>query len=177
MTKRFLIVALLFGEEPTNRNTYSNKTMKLVEIAVRALSPGINDPVTAMNCIDQIGYVFMKLSDSHYSLYYKDEEGKERLVIKTMNFDNLLYDHFYQINLYGKTDLKITSRLIRALTRIGSDSNIEMKKSLWDFAKYIIKDIDFRNIHKFDFNEINYELKELALVTKNAEDYKNIIGK
>lgn len=167
----------IFGEEPTNRNTYSNKTMKLVEIAVRALSPGINDPVTAMNCIDQIGYVFMKLSDSHYSLYYKDEEGKERLVIKTMNFDNLLYDHFYQINLYGKTDLKITSRLIRALTRIGSDSNIEMKKSLWDFAKYIIKDIDFRNIHKFDFNEINYELKELALVTKNAEDYKNIIGK
>ena len=117
----------------------------------------------------------MKLSDAHYSLYYRDENNHIRLIIKTMNFDLLLYDHFYQINLYGKQDLKVVSSIIRALSRISADSNLEMKNSLWDFSKYVLKDLDFKNMHKFDFNEVNYELKELAHKVNKLEEYRELV--
>jgi len=165
----------VLGEEPGTFGEYRNQTLKLVEIAVRALSPGTNDPATAKVCIDRLGYIFMKLSDAHYSLYYRDENNHIRLIIKTMNFDLLLYDHFYQINLYGKQDLKVVSSIIRALSRISADSNLEMKNSLWDFSKYVLKDLDFKNMHKFDFNEVNYELKELAHKVNKLEEYRELV--
>lgn len=173
--KEVIEECFIFGDEPGNYNEYRNQTLKLVEIAVRALSPGINDPATAKSCIDQLGYIFMKLSDAHYSLFYKDEDGKIRLIIKTMNYDVLLYDHFYQIYLYGKQDLKIISSIIKALTRISSDSNLDMKDSLWKFATYILKDFDLKSMHEFDFHEVNYELKELAIKSRKFDEYKKLL--
>ncbi|MCF7924638.1 MAG: DUF2254 domain-containing protein [Candidatus Izimaplasma sp.] len=165
----------IFSNEIGNYSEYRNRTMKLVEIAIRALSPGVNDPVTARNCIDQLGYIFMKLSDAHLSLHYYDEESNERLTIKTLNYDVLLYDHFYQIYLYGKQDLMILSSMIKAFTRISNDSNNDMKNSLWEFAKYILKDLNLKELHKFDFKEINYELKELAIKVNKHSEYKKLI--
>ncbi len=62
--EEFFIIA----DEPKNHEEYLNKTQKLIEIAVRALSPGINDPVTAIGCINQLGFILMKLSDGFDSL-------------------------------------------------------------------------------------------------------------
>ncbi|MGM0495424.1 MAG: DUF2254 domain-containing protein [Bacillota bacterium] len=165
----------IISSEIGNYSEYRNRTMKLVEIAIRALSPGVNDPSTAKSCIDQLGYIFMKLSDAHYSLHYYDEENNERLTIKALNYDLLLYDHFYQIMLYGKNDLMIISALIKALTRISKDSNYDMKNSLWKFAKYILKDFKLKELHEFDFREINYELKELAIKTNKYSEYSDLL--
>lgn len=176
MDEEIIKECFIFGDEAVNFNEYLNRTMKLVEIAVRALSPGINDPATAKACVDQLGYIFMKLSDAHYSLYYKDDELIERLMIKTLNYDSLLYDHFYQIILYGSNDFKIVSSVLKALTRISSDSNYEMKKSLWKFALYTLKDINLKKLHEFDFREINFELKELAIKCGKTESYKELIA-
>ena len=174
--KDFIDECFIYTDEPSNFSEYRNQTLKLVEIAVRALSPGVNDPVTAKVCIDQLGFIFKKLSDAHYSLHYKTSDGKQRLIIKTMNFDLLLYDHFYQILLYGKQDLKIISSLIRALTRISTDSNRDKKESLWNFALYIIKELDIPNMHPYDLREINYELKELAIKLSKVEEYKKMLS-
>jgi uncharacterized membrane protein len=147
----------------------------LVEIAVRALSPGTNDPFTALTCIEQLGFVFMKLSDTYYSLYYQDDQGKERLMIRSLNYDDLLYDHFYQIYLYGKKDLTIIASMLKAFSRIASDSNHDMKTSLWKFAKYIIKDLDLTKTHPLDFREVNIPLRDLAIECRKTDDYKSLI--
>ncbi|QWC00318.1 DUF2254 domain-containing protein [Mycoplasmatota bacterium] len=154
---------------------YQEKTMKLVEIAVRALSPGTNDPFTAVTCIDQLGFVFMKLSDSYYSLHYHDDEGKERLTIKTLNYDDLLYDHFYQIYLYGKEDLTIISSMLKAFARISSESNYDMKSSLWKFAEYILKDKRIKDLDEFDFREIHVPLRDLSVRCNKYSEYKSLL--
>jgi uncharacterized membrane protein len=156
-------------------SAYKEKTMKLVEIAVRALSPGTNDPFTALTCIEQLGFVFMKLSDTYYSLYYQDDQGKERLMIRSLNYDDLLYDHFYQIYLYGKKDLTIIASMLKAFSRIASDSNHDMRTSLWTFAKYIIKDYDLSKSHPLDFREVNIPLRDLAIECRKIDDYKSLI--
>ncbi|MGE4572486.1 MAG: DUF2254 domain-containing protein [Candidatus Izemoplasmatales bacterium] len=163
------------SDEIGSFSEYREKTMKLVEIAVRALSPGTNDPFTAQICIQQLGFIFMKLSDNYYSLYYHDDSGKERIMIKTLNYKDLLYDHFYQIYLYGKGDLTIISALLKAFTRIAGQSNQDMKDSLWDFAEYVIKDIDIKQLHVFDSREVKIPLKDLAYQCRKLEKYKSMI--
>lgn len=163
------------SDEIGSFSAYRQKTLKLVEIGVRALSPGTNDPFTAMTCIEQLGFVFKKLSDTYYSLYYHDEEGTERLMIRTLNYDDLLYDHFYQIYLYGKDNLSIIASMIKAFSRIADDSNHDMKVSLWNFAKYIIKDMNINDLHPFDQRKISVPLKDLATQCRKKDDYKSLI--
>jgi len=165
----------IIKDEIGSFSEYRQQTMKLVEIAVRALSPGTNDPFTAITCIDQLGFIFKKLSDTYYSLYYHDEDGQERLMFKTLNYDDLLYDHFYQIYLYGKKDYTIISSIIKAFIRIAKESNRDMKQSLWDFSHYVLKDIDFKKIHRFDYKEIVTHLKDLARECYKIEEFNEII--
>ena len=167
----------VFGNEPQNHEEYLNKTQKLIEIAVRALSPGVNDPVTAMNCIDQLGFILMKLSDGFDSLVYKDEADEPRLKLRTISFEDLLYDHFSQIYLYGYKDLKVLASMIRALTRISTDSDYMMKQTIWNFFLYIMKDTDISKLHPYDRKLLNTEIKDLAYKANKVEDYKSWIKK
>lgn len=167
--------SFIIGQELGSYSDYREKTMKLVEIAVRALSPGINDPFTALTCIEQLGYVFKKLSDTYDSLYYHDDKGKARIMIKTLNYDDLLYDHFYQIHMYGQKDLTIIASLLKAFSRIAQDSNYDMLDSLWRFAMYILKDIDYKNLHQFDQKEIKIPLKDLAIQCQQMDAFRTII--
>jgi len=82
--EEFFIIA----DEPKNHEEYLNKTQKLIEIAVRALSPGINDPVIVIGCINQLGFILMKLSDGFDSLVYKDEEDTHRIRLRAIGFEN-----------------------------------------------------------------------------------------
>ncbi|AUD65838.1 hypothetical protein BK011_09120 [Tenericutes bacterium MZ-XQ] len=171
--KEFFVI----GNEPQNHEEYLNKTQKLIEIAVRALSPGVNDPVTAMNCIDQLGFILMKLSDGFDSLVYKDDEDEPRLKLRTISFEDLLYDHFSQIYLYGYKDLKVLASMIRALTRISSDSNYMMKDAIWNFFLYIMKDTDFDKLHVYDRKLLITEIKDLAHKANKLEAFKKWIKK
>ena len=167
--------SFVISQEIGGFSAYKEKTMKLVEIAVRALSPGTNDPFTAVTCIEQLGFVFKKLSDTYYSLYYHDDTGVERLMIRSLNYDDLLYDHFYQIYLYGKKDLTIIANILKAFSRIASDSNHDMRISLWQFAKYILKEYDLSSFHTLDFREVHIPLRDLAIQCGQKDAYKSLI--
>lgn len=171
--EEFFIIA----DEPKNHEEYLNKTQKLIEIAVRALSPGINDPVTAIGCINQLGFILMKLSDGFDSLVYKDEEDTPRLKLRTISFEKLLYDHFYQIYLYGHQDLKVLAAMIKALTRISTDSDLVMRDAIWNFFLYLVKDINPNDMHPYDFNLIHVEGRELAHNCHKQKEYNALMDK
>ncbi len=175
--KEIINECFLISDEVGQYSEYRNKTMKLTEIAVRALSPGTNDPATAISCINQLGYVFMKLSDAHYSLHYQDSQNTERLLFKTINYDDLLYDHFYQIYLYGKQDLMIRSAILKAFTRMAKESNRDMKESLWHFAIYILEDIELRNMDRLDLRKVAIQLRNLSYLCHTHDQYKQLVGK
>jgi uncharacterized membrane protein len=53
----------IFGPERTLEQDVEFAISQLVEIAVRALSPGINDPITAITCIDWLGVSLSQLAN------------------------------------------------------------------------------------------------------------------
>jgi uncharacterized membrane protein len=64
---------------------------QLVEIAIRALSPAVNDTFTALACIDWLGDGLGKIADRwRPSTVHRDAAGHVRVITVTVNFDRLL---------------------------------------------------------------------------------------
>lgn len=64
---------------------------QLVEVALRALSPGINDPFTAMNCVDRLASALIRLGGRQFpSSQRADEQGRVRVVAQSVSFESLV---------------------------------------------------------------------------------------
>ena len=90
--------------------------LQLVEVAVRALSPGINDPFTAINCIDQLGANLAHLATKAFPATHRyDEEGKLRIIAEAANFGGIVDAAFNQIRQNGRETTCIVIRLLEIM--------------------------------------------------------------
>jgi uncharacterized membrane protein len=84
----------------------------LVDVAIKALSPAINDPTTAVQTIDQIEDLLLRLGQSDLDIgYAKDDDGIVRLVIPMPTWDDYLALAFDEIRQYGATSVQVIRRL------------------------------------------------------------------
>ena len=97
---------------------------QLVEIAIRALSPSINDPFTAIACIDRLSSSLSRLAKKHFpSAYRYDEDNKLRLIVDSVTFDGVIASAFNQIRQYGKGSVAVTIRLLEAIAIIAEHTH------------------------------------------------------
>lgn len=134
--------AFILGKERTEQQDVEFPINQLVEIALRALSPGINDPFTAIRCIDRLAAGFCHLVQSDFPVPYRyDKSNKLRIIAKPILFDELADSAFNQIRQYGKSDAAVTSRLLEAIARISSyTDNPKYQKVLRHHADMILED-------------------------------------
>ena len=92
---------------------------QLVEVALRALSPGINDPHTAMNCIDWLGASLCRLADRYDpSPCRYDDEGHLRVIETPVTFAGLTDAAFNQVRQYGRTSVAVTLHLLETIATV-----------------------------------------------------------
>lgn len=137
-----------YSSNPTVGENYVIGVKQITEIAVKAMSPGINDPGTAINAIDYLTEILalrMKLADKEI---YTDDEEQLRLIQTTVNFDKLLYTMLASLRQYSKHDVIIIQKLLLMLQHlIKEDSSFETYKEdirkerniLMEDAKLFIK--------------------------------------
>jgi len=90
---------------------------QLAEVADRALSPGVNDPVTAIDVLDRFGDALCRLGGVHWSTGAAlDAEGRLRLVRPVTDFAGLTDSMFNMIRQYGKGSPTVMIRLLEVLT-------------------------------------------------------------
>ena len=163
-----IIKNVVIGDEINLYDDIGNRSRKLVEIAVRALSPGINDPGTAVFCIEKIGFVLHKIAMAFDAKVYIDDEKEVRLIVQKTVFRRLLYDHFYQINLYGNNDFFVFDAVVRALTTISKDSNDQIRSEVAEFAKYLIHDLEVDEIAPIEKEIMQERWYQLAIATRDS---------
>lgn len=94
---------------------------KLVEIAVRALSPGINDPFTAILCIDRLTEALRKITTTNSpSVYHFDDSDVLRVIAETVDLGELIHHIITPIRNYGIRDLSIVLRLLNMIKIVAS---------------------------------------------------------
>ena len=92
---------------------------QLVDIALKALSPGVNDVTTALTCIDYLGAVLV-VADDHDRRYdiWRDHRGEPRVVVVGRGFEELLGEAIDQIRENGASQVAALLRLMDALERL-----------------------------------------------------------
>lgn len=94
---------------------------QLVELAVRALSPGINDPGTARLCIDRLEQALCHLAGRHMpSAERYDQDGDVRVIASPLTFSEVVASAFEEIARYGRTSVSVTCRLLEAVRNVGT---------------------------------------------------------
>jgi uncharacterized membrane protein len=84
----------------------------LVDIAIKALSPAVNDPTTAVQALDQIEDLLLRLGRRYLEVgNYRDADGKLRLVVPFPTWDDLLRLAFDEISSYGATSVQVMRRM------------------------------------------------------------------
>ncbi|WP_204103802.1 MULTISPECIES: DUF2254 domain-containing protein [Spirulina sp. CCY15215] len=111
--------AFVLGSQRTEQQDVEFPIDQLVEIAVRALSPGINDPFTAIRCIDQLSAALCHLAEREIpSPYRYDDHNQLRIIAKPISFADATDAAFNQIRQYGKSSVAVTMRLLEAIAAI-----------------------------------------------------------
>lgn len=153
---------IVFGYQRTQQQDIKFCINQLVEIALRALSPGINDPFTAIRCIDQLSAALCHLAQKKIpSPYRYDDDNKLRVIASPVTFSEAVDSVFNPIRQYSQSMVGVTIRLLQAIAIIASHvQNQSQKDLLLHHAEMIKKgsrealseESDRQDIQKYYFN-------------------------
>jgi len=110
----------IFGTERTLEQDVEFAVNQIIEIAVRALSPSLNDPFIALTCVDWLGVGLMKMAESDIpSPYHYDKSGKLRIIAHPLDFVELTGEMFTKLRQYANLNVATTIRLLEVIQEIG----------------------------------------------------------
>lgn len=119
----------LVGKKRTSQQDMEFSIHQMVEIASRALSPGVNDPYTAIACIDNLTATMAHLSQVKFpSKYRYDDEDQHRVVADTLDFEGMLDASFNQIRQFSEGSTAVIIRLMEAMITIHEMARWERHK-------------------------------------------------
>jgi uncharacterized membrane protein len=118
--ERELRSTLIIGDVRTPEDDIEFSVRQLVEVALRALSPAINDPFTAMAAVDWLGAALARLAREKFpSRYRYDDGGRLRVVADISTFGGIAHTIFSRIRHYGGTSPVVLNRLLEAVAGFG----------------------------------------------------------
>jgi uncharacterized membrane protein len=119
--ERRLRDAFVLGNDRSSHQDVGFAVQQLVEVALRALSPGTNETFTAVICIDRLGSGLARVAGRHVPGGVRlDEHGKVRVIATPTTFVTLLDASFGVLAMHMDRDAIIASRLLDALHRLVS---------------------------------------------------------
>jgi uncharacterized membrane protein len=95
---------------------------QIVDMALKAISPAVNDPSTAVTCIDHLGRILCRLARRRIlPLEVRDPaSGRLLMLRRAVTFQGSLDLAFNQLRQYGKRDMAVSLRMLHALTEIAT---------------------------------------------------------
>jgi len=116
-----LLSAFDFGPTRTLQQDVEFGVLQIVDIALKAISPAVNDPSTGINCVDQLSRIMIRFAARQPpEELLCDPPGVVRVSLAWLQFPRLLDAAFEQIRMYAKGDVAVSLRLLRALGDIAA---------------------------------------------------------
>ncbi len=110
--------ACIFYAEENVGDHYLFGFKQISEIAVKALSPGINDPGTAVKAIDLLSILFIDRMNLQEKTYEAGEDGQPIVYLPEVSLDQLLYQNIMPIRKYGETDASVMFNILECMKNL-----------------------------------------------------------
>jgi uncharacterized membrane protein len=111
---------------------------QLVDIALKALSPGVNDTTTAVTCVDYLTTILARLAPRHVPPPQRYQDGALRVIANGPDFESLLAESFDPIRASAKGNLEMMLCLLCALQALaGLTGNPRRRRALLEQTERI----------------------------------------
>jgi uncharacterized membrane protein len=126
-----ILDAFSFGVQRTPVQDVRYGVQQLVEIAGRALSPGINDPFTAIGCTDWLADALALVARSPAPSGIRcGASGTARLVEDPIEFAELVRLSFEPVRTYGADSVVVLTHLLQAIGRLSAAAGRAQHRAL-----------------------------------------------
>ncbi|MEX2016002.1 MAG: DUF2254 domain-containing protein, partial [Candidatus Hydrogenedentales bacterium] len=151
------------GRRPTPRQDVLCAIDELVEVAIRALSPGINDPYTTRYCVDHLGAALQRLALRQPPVpFHVDSRNELRLVWFVRTFTDVLDHAMYPLRQYGASHPMVMVQLLRMLQRIAETVRREEDgQAVLEHARHILDESEREFGTSVDITVVQKLYKEL----------------
>jgi len=123
-TRAALRAAVVVGPTRTGHRDIEFALRQLTEVAVRALSPGVNDPFTAVECVNRLGEAFVRLAGRAFpSPYRLGPDGRLRVVAPVHAFPDLLAGAVEPIRHHARGSPQVLAALIEASVAVSANAS------------------------------------------------------
>jgi uncharacterized membrane protein len=157
-----LLAGIDIGPVRTMQQDIEFGVIQIVDIALRAISPAVNDPTTAINCIDQLARVMIIWrSRAPPQASYHRPPHVPRLTLPWISYEGLLDTAFEQIRHYARGDIAVSLRLLRAYGDIAAAGAFERERqSLMLRARRVIQGCE-NSLPDYELEPLRRRLAEL----------------
>jgi len=167
----------VLGSRRTPRQDVMCAIDELVEVAVRALSPGINDPYTAIACIDRLGATLSRLAERpRLSAYRYDGEEKLRVIASTVMFPDVLRWAFGPIRQYSEGRTLVAIRILSALGHIAArTTRSEDREAIVQQASLVLESCKQHADQQEDLREIQAGYDRLVAAVDSRDEAEKLL--
>jgi uncharacterized membrane protein len=111
---------------------------QIVDIALKALSPGINDTTTAMICVDYLGAILHCLVTRRIPARLRYSKGELRIIARGPTFESLVDGAFHEIRQSAKANVAVTLRMLHTIETVAAQArNGDRLQVLWRLVELI----------------------------------------
>ena len=145
------------------QDDYHQGLVNLTEIAAMALSPGINDPNTAVMCVNKISSLLGKLLSTANQFIVLKEDGDTKVLYQSYSVEDELYLAFSQIITYSGGDPLVTRSILQGLYLIYMMAGASAKagvKNYFDSAYDLLMANFSHEVHLVRFEKIRKNMEE-----------------
>ena len=140
---------------------------QIVDIALKALSPGINDTTTAIICIDYLGVILSEIAVRRLPVRIRKKRDNIHVLVSSPDFASYIETAFDQIRISGKGNFAVFQRLCGAMAMIGSNNYLNRRFEVLDKQLDLISDFAAKTL------ETDYEKeKVIKSVAKTRKRYQ-----
>lgn len=147
--------AFKIGPERTRHQDVERGIIELADIGIRALSPSVNDPSTAIVCIDRLSEVLIRLGTREFpALQRVSSDDSVRIQTKAPGFDELVRLAYRELRHHGAQNPAVSLRLIAALAHVAarvppsrrSALRVEVEETVNSAAAQLQSDYDVERV-------------------------------
>lgn len=156
-----LLVINIFNN---SEEDYHRGLISLTEIANMALSPGLNDPNTAITCINKISSLLGKLLSTANQFIILKEDKDTKIIYQSYSVEDELYLVFSQIISYSGSDPLVTKAILQGIYMIYMMAGMSAKASVKNYfdSSYELLTANFSH---------EVHLGKFKLIKKNIEEH------
>lgn len=159
-----------FSKNEIVADNYVLAFKQITEIAVKAMSPGINDPGTAINAIDYMTELFALRMKKRDDSFLFDEDKNALISIKTVSFEVLIYNVMASLRAYCKHDIIVVQKLFMMLEYLldyVEVSDQSYKKTIVKEINTLYQDAIEHQKNKADLSVINHYMDKLKTLNES----------